>query len=98
MLRFAIEHDDVPKIKELIAKFPALLDHTDAKGETPLHWAAGVRKISSVGCLVDLGADPKKKNSAGQIPADYACDEFRMGVLTDICQMVHDRLNAGPLK
>ena len=94
----AIEQNDVPMIKQLILKRPELLNYANDIGETPLHWAAGLRKISSLGCLVDLGADTKKETLRGLSPAVYASEEIRMGCPTDLCRIIHERLRAGPIK
>jgi len=97
-LKSAVVRDDLPKIKKIIAQFPALLNYADEKGETPLHWAARAEKISSVGCLVDLGADTTKKSKDGIPPAWCANNEIGMGGLTDLCLLIHERISAGPLR
>ncbi len=97
-LKSAVERDDLPKIRKIIAQFPVLLNFADEKGETPLHWAARAEKISSVGCLVDLGADTTKESKDGIPPAWCASSEIAMGALTDSCRRIHERSAAGPLK
>jgi ankyrin repeat protein len=97
-LKLAITADDPRRIREIIAKFPALLNYADDDGATPLHWAAGGEKMSSVGCLVDLGADTKPRTKTGQTALDWANDEIRMGCPTKFSRKIQERIEAGPLR
>ena len=71
-LSSAVRGSDTEGIKKLIAAYPELIGTADAKGSYPLHWAAEVQSLSSVACLVDLGADTTKKDRLGYTPEDVA--------------------------
>ena len=99
-LRRAVLASDTQKIRDIIHAFPDLRDHEDEKGETPLHWAAGAQSLSSVACLVDLGADTQRKDHLGYTPEQlsYFEGEFRMGAYTDTCIKICERLKSGKMK
>ena len=98
-LQSAVLQDSAQQIEKLLGQHPSLLERSDEKGMRPLHWAAKAQALSSVGCLVDLGADVTQKEAMGYTPEGLAhwYGEYRMGAYTDVCQMIVDRLRKGPL-
>ena len=94
----SVKLSDTERIKILISEHPGLLEASDEKGRSPLHWAAEAQSLASVACLVDLGADPKRTDKLGFTPEQVACwyGEFRMGAYTDVCQRIVERLRAAP--
>jgi len=90
----AVAEGNTPKIRELYSKNNDLLSIIDDEGSTPLHWAAKAQNLSSVACLIDLGASPTIKDRLGYTPKDvaYWYGEFRMGAYTDSCLKIVDRI------
>jgi hypothetical protein len=99
-LNTAVRSSNTYRTKEIIATWPELLMYADEKGQTPLHWAAEAQSLSSVACLIDLGASTVTKDRLG-FTAEMVSDwrgEFRMGAYTDSCLKIRERLRNGPLK
>ena len=94
MLKSAVRDSNTQRIKALVASFPELIESPDEKSLRPLHWAAEAQSLSSVACLVDLGADVTQKDAMGFTPKQMAewHGEFRMGAYTDICLKIVERL------
>ena len=94
----AVRSSDTKRIKKLISQYPDLLETSDEKGRSPLHWAAEVQSLASVACLIDLGADPTRKDNLGFTPEQLASwqGEYRMGAYTDVCQRIATRLKMAP--
>ncbi|ATC66200.1 hypothetical protein CMV30_16135 [Nibricoccus aquaticus] len=97
-LKVSVVQSDTQRIKELIAQYPSLLEKSDVKGMRPLHWASEAQSLSSIACLVDLGADVTQKEAMGYTPEQIAYwhGEFRMGAYTDVCLKIVDRLKKSP--
>ncbi|CAE7535913.1 Ctdspl2 [Symbiodinium natans] len=56
------------------------------RGFYPLHAAIRENNVEMVKLLLDLKADPAKKNSGGQTPLEYAQIKQRTSVITDMLQ------------
>jgi ankyrin repeat protein len=56
----------------LLVRAGALVDISDASGNTPLHLAADIRSVSMVRELLELGFDPAALNAKQQTPGDVA--------------------------
>jgi len=99
-LRSVVARHYTVGIREIVARFPDLLDYTDDKGGSPLHWAAEAQSLSSVACLVELGADTQKKDNRGFTPeqAAYLAGEVRMGAYTDLRLKICERLRQGKVR
>ncbi len=93
-LREHVVSGDVVGIKEIIEEFPLLLDEADHTGMTPLHLAAEKQILSSVACLIDLGANAELKERGGYTATDLAYwhGEYRMGAYTDRCLKIVKRI------
>ncbi len=61
---------DQAKVKELLAKDPALLKALNDNGRTPLHMAASRGHLGLAAWLVKKGSDINQKD--GQLPVDPA--------------------------
>ena len=95
--RRAVKDGDMQRIKDLVAIHPEYLVRANTEGKFPLHWPAEVQSLSSIDCLVDLGADVSQKSRAGHTAEDVAYwnGEFRMGAYTDVCLKIVERLKKG---
>lgn len=63
---------DVPKVKELLAKNPALVNDREEDGSTPLHVAARLGQQELVQLLLAAKADPSATNLFGLTPLQMA--------------------------
>jgi hypothetical protein len=66
----AVWRDDAPMCKQLLARKPKL-DQTFA-GETPLFYAARLKRLATLDVLLEAGADATIADGKGQTPADIA--------------------------
>ncbi len=95
-LRSAVTSGATTTIRDLLASHPDLLNQRDEKGMTPLLWAAECQNLSSVACLVDLGADTEAKDDLGYDAVMLAQwhGEYRMRAYTDVSLKIVDRIRA----
>ena len=97
-LEAAVRSSDTVRIRELLTLYPELIERSGERGMRPLHWAAEAQSLSSIACLVDLGADTRAKDQMGYTAEDIAHwnGEFRMGAYTDVCLKIVERLRKIP--
>ncbi|KAJ3043576.1 hypothetical protein HDV00_004676 [Rhizophlyctis rosea] len=65
-------------IRLLVTKYGANPNITDTEGDTPLHVA---ETVDCARLLVELGADPHKRNDSGQLPIESADEEEHVEVV-----------------
>ncbi|KAJ1537196.1 hypothetical protein HK096_002778 [Nowakowskiella sp. JEL0078] len=61
-------------ILELLLKMGGNINITDNEGDTPLHFCEDVEMAQF---LISVGADPKQRNFAGQLPIETADEDER---------------------
>ena len=62
--------DQVTALDAALANTPALVEETDSKGGTLLHWAAGAENVQAVSRLLMAGADPLARTKRGRTPLE----------------------------
>lgn len=66
---FHVDEENTDKhnnfIKQLIEKFPELMEERNGADQTPLMYASAIGDITSVKLLIELGSDAKAVNKAG---------------------------------
>jgi TolB protein len=72
----ALRKGDIPAVKALVEKTPAILDSRDGNGLTPLHYAAGMGDAGLVNYLLDKGAKPDPPG-VSKTPLHLAAQEDR---------------------
>jgi ankyrin repeat protein len=75
----AVERDDEAAIIAALDAHPALVQASDPKGRTPLHWAAARLWRHVAAWLLDHGADAKASTNTGETPLDLVGDERESG-------------------
>lgn len=63
---------NLPAIKNLVSRYPSLLNELDQQGQSLLHYAAEFRRVDVVRYLLEQGADPNIMNADGDTPISYA--------------------------
>ena len=73
----AARRGDTEEIMSLLAAFPALIDHPDDRGQTPLHHAVIGNRTATVRLLLAEGATVDPTDRSGQTPLFIALDRGR---------------------
>ncbi len=73
----AIRRGDVPAVRALLEKSPALVDFRDENGTTPLHVAASRGNMEIIVCLLDNGAKIESQNAEAKTPLHLAATNDR---------------------
>jgi ankyrin repeat protein len=68
----AVRGGDAEALRRLAAASPELLDRAGPDGRTPLMLAASAGAAELVGLLLELGADPARRDGEGRTAADLA--------------------------
>ncbi|CAH8291094.1 unnamed protein product, partial [Schistosoma turkestanicum] len=72
---------DLTQLRVLIESGTVKIDERDEQGATPLHKAAGQGHLKIIQWLRENGADPKLRNTLGELPADVAKRYGQLGAL-----------------
>ncbi len=83
-LHLAAAGGDVAVAGALIAAHPALLDHTDAWGNSALHTAARYGQAAVCKLLLDAGAVPTLRNGSGDTPVMVCCRNGHDAALAEL--------------
>jgi RNA polymerase sigma factor (sigma-70 family) len=73
-LAAAIRDRDRARIDALLGATPDLINHADALGNGPLHWAALTRQLDLIDRFHELGADIDVRRADGRSPVRVAID------------------------
>jgi len=71
-LRRAVQQEDVPRLRELLATPGADINATNQDGKTLLHIAAGMEKNNSIQVLLEAGACTSIRDNNGNTPLHLA--------------------------
>lgn len=77
----AVHHGNKEKVESTLTKYPALLNRTDAQGNTPLHYAVAQHNLKLIECLIQQGAEVTTKNQQGETAAEWY-EELLAGMCT----------------
>jgi ankyrin repeat protein len=64
----AVKTDKIDVIKQLLSKYPGLINARDEGNWTPLHWAASEGLVDVVKLLISAGADVHASDNKGETP------------------------------
>lgn len=67
----AVHHGDLKAVESTLTKYPALLNRTDAQGNTPLHYAVAQHDLELIEFLIQQGAEVTTKNQQGETAGDW---------------------------
>ncbi|WP_253306051.1 ankyrin repeat domain-containing protein [unidentified bacterial endosymbiont] len=67
----AVHHGDKKAVESTLTKYPALLNRTDAQGNTPLHYAVAQHNLGLIEFLIQQGAVVTTQNQQGETAGDW---------------------------
>lgn len=78
----ASKSGDHELVKQLCPKYKVNCRDTEGRHSTPLHFAAGYNRLSTVEYLLENGADVHAKDKGGLVPLHNACSYGHYDVST----------------